>query len=101
MKYIKTGNQVADIFTKALSGTKFEEFRRQLGMTTRFKIKEKNRWRGVLKYHRFFKRSVETDFHKAEDIMGRGGKLANVAKYQKEVNKNQVEDKYCIRYFWR
>ena len=43
MKYIKTGDQVADIFTKALSGTKFEEFRRQLGMTTISKIREESR----------------------------------------------------------
>ena len=39
MKYIKTENQVADIFTKGLNGLKFEEFRRQLSMITRFKIK--------------------------------------------------------------
>ena len=38
MKYIRTKDQVTDIFIKELSGSKFEEFRRQLGMITRSKI---------------------------------------------------------------
>ena len=42
MKYIKLGDQVVDIFTKALNGPKFKEFKRQFGMTTRFKIKEES-----------------------------------------------------------
>ncbi|KAL5827815.1 hypothetical protein ACOSQ3_019666 [Xanthoceras sorbifolium] len=34
-KYIKTEEQVADIFTKGLSTTKFEESRKKLGMIKR------------------------------------------------------------------
>ena len=43
MKYIKTRDQVVDIFTKGLSEPKFEEFKKQLSMTTKSKIKEESR----------------------------------------------------------
>nr|KYP60164.1 Retrovirus-related Pol polyprotein from transposon TNT 1-94 [Cajanus cajan] len=42
MKYINTEGQVADIFTKGLSATKFENFIKQFGMTTRSAIRENN-----------------------------------------------------------
>ena len=42
MKYIRTKDQIVDIFTKELGGSKFEEFSKQLGMTTRFKIREES-----------------------------------------------------------
>ena len=42
MNYIKIEDHVAYIFTKGLSDPNFEEFRRQLDMITRSKIKEKN-----------------------------------------------------------
>jgi len=32
MKYVSTETEIADVFTKGLSNSKFEEFRRQLGM---------------------------------------------------------------------
>ena len=35
MKYVRTEDQVADIFTKRVSGVKFEHFRRQLGMVSK------------------------------------------------------------------
>ena len=38
MKYIKTEDQPADIFTKGLSKSKFEDFRQQLGMTEKAKV---------------------------------------------------------------
>ena len=41
MEAIGTNEQVADVFTKGLNTTKFEEFRQQLGMTTRAELKEK------------------------------------------------------------
>ncbi|KAF7810522.1 putative mitochondrial protein [Senna tora] len=40
VKYISTDNQIADIFTKGLSGTKFEDFREKLGMISRTTIRE-------------------------------------------------------------
>lgn len=43
MKYIQTNDQVADLFTKGLTVTKFEDFRRQLGMISRSMLEESNR----------------------------------------------------------
>ena len=40
MKYIKTKDQVADIFMKRLDGQKFEEFRKQLSMMTKSAVRE-------------------------------------------------------------
>ena len=40
MKYVRTKDQVTDIFTSGLSGSKFEEFRRQLSMITESKIRK-------------------------------------------------------------
>ena len=37
---MKTNDQVADIFTKGLGGPKFEKFRKQLGITSRFTLRE-------------------------------------------------------------
>lgn len=43
MQYIKTADQVADLFTKGLSGVKSEEFRKQLGMIARSTFRESSR----------------------------------------------------------
>ncbi|XP_030449110.1 uncharacterized mitochondrial protein AtMg00810-like [Syzygium oleosum] len=40
MEYTKTGDQVADIFTKGLGAAKFEEFRTQLGMVSKSILRE-------------------------------------------------------------
>ena len=48
MKYIKTKNQVIDMFTKGLSGSNFEKFRKQLSMTTRSKINGKKMLKGSI-----------------------------------------------------
>jgi hypothetical protein len=42
MEYINTEGQVADIFTKGLSAPKFENFKRQLGVTTRSAMRGNN-----------------------------------------------------------
>ena len=40
MQFVNTNNQVADIFTKGLSSTKFTEFQKQLGITSRSNSRE-------------------------------------------------------------
>lgn len=40
VKYINTEGEVADIFTKGLSGPNFEGYRRQLGMITRSTLRK-------------------------------------------------------------
>ena len=40
MKYVRTEDQVADIFTKGLNGAKLENFRRQLDMVSKHILKE-------------------------------------------------------------
>ena len=40
LEQVKTDDQVADIFTKGLGGSKFEKFRKQLGMTSRLTLRE-------------------------------------------------------------
>ena len=42
MKNIRTKDEFMDIFTKELSDSKFKEFRRQFGMTTRSKIRKES-----------------------------------------------------------
>ena len=43
MKYVKTDDQVIDIFTKKLNCGKFEDFRRQLGVASKHIIRESSR----------------------------------------------------------
>lgn len=43
MKHVNTGEHIADIFTKGLSRTKFEEFWKQLGITARATVRENGR----------------------------------------------------------
>ncbi|XP_048137760.1 uncharacterized mitochondrial protein AtMg00810-like [Rhodamnia argentea] len=43
MEYTKTGDQVADIFTKGLGAAKFDEFRTQLGMVARSVLRDSSR----------------------------------------------------------
>ena len=38
MRHIKTDDQVADLFTKSLSTSKFETFRHQLGLVQRMEV---------------------------------------------------------------
>ena len=40
MQFVNTNNQVVDIFTKGFSSTKFTEFQKQLGITSRSNSRE-------------------------------------------------------------